>query len=247
GALITNDSIELLYYDRSIIVKSESFNFVEDTARFITMLDGVAGLGDSRWGYHPLVKAPEPTAILPQGVLTDPFGGSIIKLNDGRSLKLGDTIFQSHGIIGRGTCVSQATMDLKDVIVKWSWPATTRTPEANIVEKANVLAIELGDPWVLNHLPKIRHSEAREFDQSSPQQQLSKHLGKEYELQVLRIVVQETLHPITELTTAAELGEAFRGIFRCYRWLYEQPRIMHRDISLNNLMYRGIDGRSTAS
>jgi hypothetical protein len=41
------------------------------------------------------------------------------------------------------------------------------------------------------------------------------HLEGDYELRVRRIVVQERLRPITELTTAAELGEAFHGIFRC--------------------------------
>ncbi|KAJ7287203.1 hypothetical protein C8J57DRAFT_1117037 [Mycena rebaudengoi] len=79
---------------------------------------------------------------------------------------------------------------------------------------------------------------------ASPQQRLFKHFGEDYyELRVLRIVVQEGLHPITELTTAAELSEAFRGIFKCYRWLYEKAGIMHRDISLNNLMFRKIDGK----
>jgi hypothetical protein len=48
--------------------------------------------------------------------------------------------------------------------------------------------------------------------------------------------------------TAAELGEAFHGIFMNliptgYRWLYENAHIMHRNISLNNLMYRKINGK----
>jgi hypothetical protein len=144
GALITNSLIELLYYDRSIIVKSESFNFAQDTARFITMLKGVADLTENQWGYHPLLNAPHPTAIYPsQGVLTHPFDGSDIKLNDGRLLTMGETIFQSHGIIGRGTCVSWANMEGRDenVIVKWSWPAKTRTPEADLVKLATKLAI----------------------------------------------------------------------------------------------------------
>ncbi|KAJ7867629.1 hypothetical protein B0H13DRAFT_1636056, partial [Mycena leptocephala] len=59
----------------------------------------------------------------------------------------------------------------------------------------------------------------------------------------LGLAVQEGLHPITEPTTAAELSEAFHGIFKCYRWLYEKVGIVHRDISRNNLMYRRIDGK----
>ncbi|KAJ7877113.1 hypothetical protein B0H14DRAFT_1690311 [Mycena olivaceomarginata] len=248
GALITNSLIELLYYDRSIIVKSESFNFAQDTARFITMLKGVADLTENQWGYHPLLNAPHPTQIFPnQGPLTHPLDGSDIKLNDGRSLTMDETIFQSHGIIGRGTCVSQAKMEVegreKDVIVKWSWPAKTRTPEADLVKIATELAIASGERWVLDHLPNILHAEQREFDKDSPQRRLFEHFGEDYELRVLRIVVQERLHPITELTTAAELGAAFHGIFKCYRWLYEKVDIMHRDISRNNLMYRRKNGK----
>ncbi|KAJ6521736.1 hypothetical protein B0H19DRAFT_1203531 [Mycena capillaripes] len=131
----------------------------------------------------------------------------------------------------------------KDVIVKWSWPAETRTSEAQLVGIATDLATTSGDAWVLNHLPKILHAEEKEFDADSPQRRLSAHLGEDYELRVLRIVVQERLRPITELATAAELSEAFLGIFKCYRWLFEKANIMHRDISRNNLMYRRIDGK----
>ncbi|KAJ7094554.1 hypothetical protein B0H15DRAFT_128242 [Mycena belliarum] len=160
---------------------------------------------------------------------------------------MGETIFQAHEIIGRGTCVSRAKMKTNgkdnDVIVKWSWLAITRTPEADFVKKAIECAAESGDFWVVNHLPKILHAEQKEFDDDSPQRHLWKHFGDDYELRALYIIVQEGLRPITELTTAAELGEAFRGIFKCYRWLYEKAGIMHRDISRNNLMYRKIDGK----
>ncbi|KAJ7718758.1 hypothetical protein DFH07DRAFT_933460 [Mycena maculata] len=248
GALITNHRLELLYYDHSIIVKSESFDFSQETGQFITMLNGVADLTENQWGYHPLLNTPHPTELYPsQGVLTHPFGGYNIKLNDGRSLTIGETIFQAHGIIGRGTCVSRAKMKIdgeeNDVIVKWSWQAKTRMPEADFVKIATDLAIASGDTWVLNHLPKILHAEQKEFDEDSPQQCLSKHFGEDYELRALCVVVQEGLCPITELTNAAELGEAFRGIFKCYRWLYEKAGIMHRDISRNNLMYRKISGK----
>ncbi|KAJ6612922.1 hypothetical protein B0H10DRAFT_1917685 [Mycena sp. CBHHK59/15] len=206
------------------------------------MLDGVAGLGDSHWGYHPLLKAPE-SKLYPKGLLPNAFDGSVIKLNDGRVVTLGETVSQSHGIIGRGTCVSKATLDSEDVIVKWSWPAKTRMAKAQLVKRATEFASRLDDSLVLNHLPKLLHCEEREFNDDSPQQYLSHHFVEGYELRVLRIVVQEKLYPITDLTTAAEPGEAFRGIFRCYRWLYEKADIMHRDISLNNLMYRRINGK----
>ncbi|KAJ7265409.1 hypothetical protein B0H12DRAFT_1004403, partial [Mycena haematopus] len=86
-------------------------------------------------------------------------------------------------------------------------------------------------------------AEDRTFDADSPQQRLFKHFVNGYELRVLRIVVQDPLFPITELTTADELIEAFHDVFKCYRWLFEEARIIHRDISRNNVMCRRIGGK----
>jgi hypothetical protein len=73
---------------------------------------------------------------------------------------------------------------------------------------------------------------------------------------VLRILVQEELHPITVQKPRRSMARSFHEIFKCrhsysvhhvatthslvpgYRWLYEVPKILHRDISLNNLMLR---------
>ncbi|KAF7340706.1 Protein kinase [Mycena sanguinolenta] len=55
--------------------------------------------------------------------------------------------------------------------------------------------------------------------------------------------LHQTLYPITELVAAAELGHAFRDIFECYRDLYEKAGVVHGDISVNNLMYRKINGK----
>ncbi|KAF8259156.1 hypothetical protein EI94DRAFT_1617367 [Lactarius quietus] len=63
-------------------------------------------------------------------------------------------------------------------------------------------------------------------------------MGDCYEERVLRIIVQDELYPITEQKTAVDLAQSFRKIFKCYQWLHDVPKILHRDISLNNLMLR---------
>ncbi|KAF7340697.1 Protein kinase [Mycena sanguinolenta] len=52
-----------------------------------------------------------------------------------------------------------------------------------------------------------------------------------------RAPLQQSLRPITELTTAMELGQVFRDIFQHYRALYEKAGLIHGDIRLNNLRY----------
>ncbi|KAF7334854.1 Other 1 protein kinase [Mycena sanguinolenta] len=240
GALITNNNMELLYYDRSIIIRSDPFDFTDDTVRFVNLLAAVKGLTKVQWGYHPLLDPPNVTRIIDNGILPDPFRRCSIDLGDGHSLKLEDTIFQSHGLIGRGTCVSRATMDPggNAVIVKWSWPAYTRKSEAAFIAEATAKATG-DDSWVCNHLPQLLNSQEHKFDAGTPQLELRK-LFPNYELRELRVEVLEELFPITALTSAEDLGQAFYGIFLCYRWLYETVGIMHRDVSLNNLMFRKI-------
>ncbi|KAJ7447078.1 hypothetical protein B0H11DRAFT_2248503 [Mycena galericulata] len=55
---------------------------------------------------------------------------------------------------------------------------------------------------------------------------------------MLPITIQNEIKPLNLLTSAGDLAEALRAIFESYRSLYETAKILHRDISLNNLMYR---------
>ncbi|KAH7876242.1 uncharacterized protein C8R40DRAFT_1042541, partial [Lentinula edodes] len=169
--------------------------------------------------------------------------GYVLTLSEGWQLQLGNVIFRAHGIIGRGTVVVGAKVVGsplpnfvgKRVVVKWSWVATTRKEEGYIVKKAAEHA-DANRPSMRHHLPNIYHYQ--EFPKQTPQCQkfLLANIKDAYEEHVLRIVVQEELHPITDLTDATELAGAFKQIFECYRWLYERPKIMHRDVSISNLM-----------
>ena len=108
GALVTDDTIQLLYYDRSIILKSEPLNFLEDPSRFVAMLRAMGNLPLSQLGHANLITPP-PFLGGPRRS-EDIFDGLKLTLNDGTGLRLGSTIYQQHGIIGRGTCVVRATI-----------------------------------------------------------------------------------------------------------------------------------------
>ncbi|KAF7340699.1 Protein kinase [Mycena sanguinolenta] len=49
---------------------------------------------------------------------------------------------------------------------------------------------------------------------------------------------------ITELTTAAEFGDAFRDVFQSCRGLYENSGLVHGDIRLQNLKYWKQNGKT---
>jgi len=222
GALVSDNSLQLLYYDRSIILISEPFDFIVDHSHLVITLNALAGFNARQWGYAlpPL----EPAYSLPEPRDRDRlFDGLRLTLKNGRQLRLMDTIFHQHSLIGRGTCVVRATcvgaeVNKSDgwegtVIVKFSWPSKSRMAEPTIIEEARQMAVESGDTWVLDHLPMVLYSEDTEWTLLSPV--LIELLGNKYEKRVLRIMVQEELFPITDRRTAPELAVSFREIFRC--------------------------------
>src|SRR6202044_1848132 len=159
SALVTDDTIQLLYYDRSIIIVSRPVNFLEDPSRFVAMLHAIANLTLPQLGYADVVK-PAPLLDNPPQT-TDIFDGLELNLSDGTRLLLGSTIFHQHGIIGGGTGVVRArrvekgkysgTDDAWDgpLIVKLSWPATSRMSGGDIIDKACNAADHDEHRWVL--------------------------------------------------------------------------------------------------
>ena len=90
-ASVTDGTIQLLYYDRSIILRSESLNFLEDPSSFVAMLRAMCHhLPRSRLGHANLVT-PQPF-LKGQCLIEDIFDNLKLMLNDGTSLWLGRTI-----------------------------------------------------------------------------------------------------------------------------------------------------------
>ena len=149
SALVTDDTIQLLYFDRSIILVSRPVNFLEDSSRFVTMLQAIANLSLPQLGYAELLK-PAPLLDNPRWT-TNVFDGLELKSNDGTRLELGNAVFHHHGIIGRGTCVVRAKCIEKrkgygaddgawagPLIVKLSWLAKSRMSENGIIRKVAI-------------------------------------------------------------------------------------------------------------
>jgi hypothetical protein len=147
SALVTDNTIQLLYYDRSVIIVSRPVNFLGDPSRFVAMLHAIGNLTLPQLGYADIIK-PAPLLDNPRQT-TDIFDGLELTLSDGTRLVLGSTIYHQHGIIGRGTCMVRAICVEKmkgrgadddgwdsPLIVKLSWPAKSKISENSIIEKA---------------------------------------------------------------------------------------------------------------
>ncbi|KAK0463029.1 uncharacterized protein EV420DRAFT_1476790 [Desarmillaria tabescens] len=185
--------------------------------------------------------------------------GLKLKLYDDKMVEiisLGQTISCARGIVSRNTCVIEATSERegwkgKELIVKISWPAINRESEAHLVQKARDKARMMTHGkkpnWALDHLPDILLSQDFDYDADSTQMKLMAFFEKallveerkvEYEKRVCRVTVQERLYPLEDLKTVKEHAQVFFDILQIHKWVYDHPRIIHRDISPGNIMWR---------
>ncbi|KAJ3715958.1 protein kinase [Lentinula guzmanii] len=133
---------------------------------------------------------------------------------------------------------------VRNKIMKISFPSRTRTSEEVFIRKARAKAETSGDHWAFNHLSNIIDSITITYDpEKSVQGRLKAHLKEKYEERVMRVTILEKLHPLSELRNLREFAQVFYDILQIHQWLYECVGILHRDLSIGNIMFRRIDGK----
>lgn len=190
-----------------------------------------------------------------------------------RKVKFGKVLFRPHGILGRGTLVVEVTCccngdgcicawkDL-ELVMKLSFASKTRDPEVTFIQKCmDIVEKDRGaHSWVLNHLPQVYATFSVPFGPGTVQYRLKAEFGDDYEERELHGSIQSRLDELMTLKTAREFGQAVYDIVQCmshfdlllhnliclytgHEWVHEHAHILHRDISLKNMMVRrGSDG-----
>ncbi|KAK0476419.1 hypothetical protein IW261DRAFT_1367795 [Armillaria novae-zelandiae] len=268
GALIGGTLLQMQYYDRSSIIISQEIDMGKDPESFIAMLIGLHRLSLEKHGIHSIVEDP---ILSDYASYTQEHRDDTATLFEGRKLTLekadgtpvvltlGKIIFRQPGIIGRDTCVVEATADDCDewkgmeTVVKISWQATSRPSEKDFMNDVKNAVDKDGAShhWVADHLPNILLSQDFEMAEDSPQARLKEYFDTasyaggdsfKYESRVCRIMVQEKLYPITSLREPRHYAQGIFDILQVHRWVYDHAKIIHRDISMTNLMWRKRNG-----
>ncbi|KAF9020184.1 hypothetical protein BDZ89DRAFT_279062 [Hymenopellis radicata] len=263
--LFDKDRFQLEYFDRSVIAVSTAVDLSTENGPtlFILMVYGLRSLSPEDLGLRNVV----PDSLK---VCTDYKSASKHMVKNGsrdwrrlfynRKIEienvqytLKEIVFRQPGLIGRTTCVVAAIRrsDKKRFVVKFSCPTTTRVPEMRLIQTArNYAEADEKHAWVLNHLPDMIASRDVDIDVNSVQARMRDFLNKAeyadgkkyyYENRCLRICVSEELHAITTLTSQRKIAQVFLDILQTHKWLYDVPKILHRDLSMSNIMFRQDD------
>ncbi|KAF5342994.1 hypothetical protein D9758_013681 [Tetrapyrgos nigripes] len=271
GFVMDGTFFQLCYYDRSKVVLSKPVDLSEPNSMFLFLatLYQLGSLSDEKQGIFPSKgKGQSLPALEPcvnerytrreggtntSGPITgdsllfpgsNAFSGCKMTVGD-EVFHLGELVHRAHAIIGRGTTVVRVKWNDKDAIMKLSFCSADRTSEEELVKSARAKATEDHD-WALNHLPNILYS--AEYNLAGlAEDRLAKHFEERhipYERRVLRITVQEVLTPITDaVLEPKDYAQIFFDILQIHRWLVDHAKILHRDISMANIMFREKDGK----
>ncbi|KAK7036642.1 hypothetical protein VNI00_011575 [Paramarasmius palmivorus] len=243
GTLIVDDALQLFLYTRSGSCRTSKFSFVQNPRTFLRILLAFSRMSLADWGIIPQIQPArlvEPSLALGPHIIDHWIFSKQTFVLNGIEYVLEEVYVFPRGLVSRGTWIIRATFKRQSTairaVVKVSTPPAPRPTEWSVVDRAVTTAnADQQHAWVVNHLPKI-------YDRGDFDLDLFLSLF-EVEKRALRFLVVEELSPITELTDPNEMALVFKDTIEAHQWLVLYPRIMHRDISVNNLMYRRIDGK----
>ncbi|KAF5358729.1 hypothetical protein D9757_012257 [Collybiopsis confluens] len=191
---------------------------------------------------------------------SDPFAGKKFSLvcTDGQNAI---SLWKALSTKQMGSLVEALRWEGKKFVVKFSFPSETRDPEDALVNHARNIA-KGGHAWATNHLPLLYDCLTVPFGPGTVQYRLKEFFNKRkksYEVRVLRITISEELCSLNDLKTPEEAAQVFYDILQgksssytgflyltlavVHRWLYTEANILHRDLSMGNIMFRRVGGK----
>ena len=269
GYVVKDDTITPWYFDASgMITTSDSLSLVRDFNKFAAFVVALASCTPAQYGALPetaIRSPPQDPASFPQQQLSGCFlTMHDIKTNNEVQVKLVKHIFTQYSLVGRRTFLYTANVDdtaspLEDVVVKFSYQALTRDPEQGFVKKARDAGVR--------HLPEI-HMTADLWKMSDGVRQIFYETTKglaTFEDRSLRSIMYRRYRPVNRLfarkcelvpVMVAQMIDcmSFQSLVaRAFADVWFVPTgiddlrykagILHRDISVHNIMYEERDNK----
>jgi hypothetical protein len=206
-----DDYLFIWYYDRQGPILTHGINFVRDLPYLLVLLFAFQRFTAADWGTM---------------VEFNTMGISPVHLDNSRTplhVVASDSVLRRNfTLIGRCTRIYSVTSSSKDprdtsraldgteLILKISWPETSRKSEKDVIERA----MQCKKKAVQGHLPDLIWSgDLLRYSTGLIREQLCITLG-DTRARVARVILFRRLHPITELKGKA-FWDAFWQIFRC--------------------------------
>ncbi|CAL1697010.1 unnamed protein product [Somion occarium] len=241
--LVVGDIVEFWYCDASGFVRSYQISWVREFDKFAAILVAIACCDYAHFGLDiPNLSPPAPDlnpSIPPMSLTGYSTTMRHPTLDIDVKVTLGSEVFTQYSLVGRHTCVYDVTTEPPvspdPLVIKMSLQSVCRTPEQEL------LALADGFP-VSEHLPKAfmwtdRATEWRLAHGVRGLMFLQNDEDETYEERCQRHIVFKKYKPIESVISSSNMDHVFNQLLDCLHELRYEVNMLHRDISLSNLMY----------
>ncbi|TFY78250.1 hypothetical protein EWM64_g5761 [Hericium alpestre] len=253
GIFVNDDEVSLWYYDRIGVVRSRDFNMFKDLELFVLFAVAVSVCDRKHVGYEPLLK-PGPatgandialstvennTLCLDSRHAVDGSGAPVY--HDVSFQIIGKPIYVQCGIVGRGTVVHAISpkddgglaLEAGELVAKLSWPVKTLVAEDALIRdiRSNI------DPAWSKHIPDVLCSMTLDGEALDLPRKLMGSWDGQAEDRVLRILIARRAEGLEKVRSLEEFETIFLQAVRCHRVVFVKTNILHRDLSVDNLLF----------
>ncbi|THG98171.1 hypothetical protein EW026_g3983 [Hermanssonia centrifuga] len=243
GVVLEDDRTSLWYYDAAGVVRTqETLSLFGDFEKVAAILVAFACCEPSQWGsLPPSIVTPPSSAPYPKHFPPKNLKGHTLEMRlpitkEKVIVTLVKPIFTQYNLVGRRTFLYEIKTDsetlTKTMVAKFSYQVTTRQPEQKLLRRASKAGVE--------HLPEVHMW--KDFWKLSEGTRAIFHehdKDHEYEDRVFRGLVYTQYFPLKQLfSESCELIPTMVDqMLDCLHDLRYKAKILHRDISCNNIMY----------
>ncbi|THG97260.1 hypothetical protein EW026_g4697 [Hermanssonia centrifuga] len=258
GIVFDNDIMSPWYYDAAGYVSvNQSVSLLSDFPKVMAILVGFACLGHEKWGaippaILPPASAPYPTHFPPESLKDHSFHLIHPTSTQKVGVTLTKSLFTQYNLVGRRTFlydIETNTVISKDpLVVKLSYQVVSRKAEHAVLAIAKEAEVEhlpevhmWGDLWAMSDgIRQIFYDVSSEMSEDKEGPEVAT-----YEDRTLRALVYTKYRPLKELfSKSCDLVLVMVDqMLDCLHDLRYKAKILHRDISCNNIMYEIRDGR----
>ncbi|KAF8574728.1 hypothetical protein K439DRAFT_1624113 [Ramaria rubella] len=232
GILISERTLEVYMFDRAGGVRSETLDYHRNWVPFCTIIAGISSLQEESLGFDTTI--------------TKENGDMYIKTQEsgnpqGLSYRVVHEVYHSDHLLSRGTIVWAVCLDGQNdnLAIKDTWVPSAfekgKQNEAVLLRRARRKGVTNGIAQ-LRHYEEIQVGTIMDTVVNNRHMDLSQSAAFDIEKRHVRLVFSSFGVPLDHFSSKLELVTAFHDCVIAHRELYFKAGIIHRDISLGNLL-----------
>ncbi|KAF9030119.1 hypothetical protein BDZ89DRAFT_684493 [Hymenopellis radicata] len=246
GLFVENYQVTLWYFDSTGAMHSAAFHLLRQKRELMLLLFVLNRMTPAQAGFNPF----QHPGGMDVGVAATHLAGSEFTFMR-YDVKTGDTDYLNYKTAGTAALSHSLEMAGRrtyvvalqgDLVVKFAWIVRDEyvRPETHYIEK-----ILKRSPKLRGHLPQVHLADVYDDSLKLPRWRLatSDEDLRRMQMRDLSVMVTQRYQALWEVDTLEEFKTAFIDVFECHHEAYINGRVLHRDISDNNLMFQRCHGR----